>query len=68
VVVALLQVNDRVEGFLRRNLDLHGAVTRLLGETGYQLLGVAAFAALALVLYRTARRSHGGARSQATQR
>jgi putative OPT family oligopeptide transporter len=68
VVVALLQVNDRVEGFLRRNLDLHGAVARLLGETGYQLLGVGSFAALALVLYRTARRSHGGARSQATQR
>jgi putative OPT family oligopeptide transporter len=55
VVVALLQVNPAVERFLSQRLNLEPALRGVLGAGGYQLLGVAAFAALALLLYRTAR-------------
>jgi OPT family oligopeptide transporter len=57
VVVALLQVNPAVERFLSQRLNLEPALRGVLGAGGYQLLGVAAFAALALLLYRTARSS-----------
>jgi OPT family oligopeptide transporter len=57
VVVALLQVNPAVERFLSQRLYLEPALRGVLGAGGYQLLGVAAFAALALLLYRTARSS-----------
>jgi hypothetical protein len=57
VVVALLQVNDGVERFLANNLNLEPALTRVLGHGGYQLLGVAAFAGLGLLLFRTAMKS-----------
>jgi OPT family oligopeptide transporter len=56
VIVALLQVNDNVDAFFRENLDVHGAMARVLGDGGYQVLGVAFFAALALLLFRAARR------------
>jgi putative OPT family oligopeptide transporter len=55
VVVALLQVNPAVERFLSQRLNLEPALRGVLGAGGYQLLGVTAFAALALLLYRTAR-------------
>ncbi len=60
VIVALLQVNDRVDGFFRRNLDLHPGIARAVGEGGYQLLGVAFFALLGVLLYRAARKPRIG--------
>ena len=56
VVVALLQVNDRVDLFFRTNLDLHPGIARVIGEGGFQLLGVAFFALLGILLFRAARR------------
>jgi hypothetical protein len=50
-------VNPAVERFLSQRLNLEPALRGVLGAGGYQLLGVAAFAALALLLYRTARSS-----------
>ncbi|HET8732448.1 MAG TPA: OPT/YSL family transporter, partial [Anaeromyxobacteraceae bacterium] len=57
VVVALLQVNEGVERFLATRLDLEPAITRAIGHGGYTLLGVAAFAGLGLLLFRTAMKS-----------
>ncbi len=57
VIVALLQVNERVDRFFAQRLDLRPALGRALGDGGYQLLGVAFFAALGLVLFLTARRA-----------
>lgn len=57
VVVALLQLSDRVSGFLERYLDAERGLERVLGSAGYQALGVGFFVALALVLFRVARRS-----------
>lgn len=57
VIVALLQVNPTVERFLARTLNAGPALERALGEGGYQLLGVAFFATLGWLLFRTARRS-----------
>jgi hypothetical protein len=58
VIVALLQVNEGVERFFATRLDLGPALVRVLGPGGYELLGVAFFAALAAILYRAGRRSH----------
>jgi uncharacterized oligopeptide transporter (OPT) family protein len=58
VIVALLQVNEGVERFFATRLDLGPALVRALGPTGYELLGVAFFAALAILLYRAGRKSH----------
>jgi len=58
VIVALLQVNEGVERFFVTRLDLGPALVRALGPTGYELLGVAFFAALAVILYRAGRKSH----------
>jgi putative OPT family oligopeptide transporter len=55
VVVALLSVSDSVDAFLRR-LSLEDGLTRLLGEGGYALLGVAFFAGLGVLLYRAAQK------------
>jgi uncharacterized oligopeptide transporter (OPT) family protein len=57
VVVALLQVNDGVDAFIQKTLNMEPRITAVIGEGGYQLLGVGFFAAMALVLFRTARRS-----------
>ncbi|HET8723495.1 MAG TPA: oligopeptide transporter, OPT family [Anaeromyxobacteraceae bacterium] len=57
VVVALLQVNEGVERFLATHLNLEPAITRAIGHGGYTLLGVAAFAGLGLLLFRTAMKS-----------
>jgi uncharacterized oligopeptide transporter (OPT) family protein len=58
VIVALLQVNEGVERFFVTRLDLGPALVRALGPTGYELLGVAFFVGLALILYRAGRKSH----------
>jgi hypothetical protein len=57
VVVALLQVNEGVEAFLASKLDMQPTLTRALGAGGYTLLGVLAFGALGLLLFRTAMKS-----------
>ena len=51
VVVALLSVNDKVFEGLKSISAEHG-LTRLFGENGYSLLGVAFFVAMGLMLYR----------------
>jgi putative OPT family oligopeptide transporter len=55
VLVALLSVNDTVLKALDK-VDLTGALTRALGEGGYQILGVLFFAFMGIVLYRVARK------------
>ncbi|HEY6105868.1 MAG TPA: OPT/YSL family transporter [Anaeromyxobacteraceae bacterium] len=55
VIVALLQVNDSVAAWLG-HLDAGPALSRLLGQGGYAVLGVAFFAALGLLLFRAARK------------
>ncbi|HNM24027.1 MAG TPA: oligopeptide transporter, OPT family [Saprospiraceae bacterium] len=55
VVVALLSVNETVAGWLAAINTEHG-ITHLIGAGGYQLLGVLAFAGLALLLLRAARK------------
>jgi putative OPT family oligopeptide transporter len=55
VLVALLSVNDTVLAGLEK-VDLSGALTRMLGSGGYQILGVIFFASMGLVLYRVARK------------
>jgi hypothetical protein len=57
VVVALLQVNENVERFLSTRLNMEPAIARVIGHGGYTLLGVAAFAGLGLLLFRTAMKS-----------
>jgi putative OPT family oligopeptide transporter len=61
VVVALLQVSEPVERFLARTLDFGPAISRALGTTGYELLGVAFFAVLGVLLFRAGRRSQPSA-------
>jgi putative OPT family oligopeptide transporter len=51
VVVALLSVNDKVFEGLKSISAEHG-LTRIFGENGYSLLGVAFFIAMGLMLYR----------------
>src|SRR5438105_1654192 len=55
VVVAFLSVNDTLLHWLE-GVDLSAALTRALGDGGYQLLGVAFFAVMGFTLYRVARR------------
>ncbi len=55
VLVALLSVNDGVLKALD-HVDLTGPLTRMLGEGGYEILGVAFFAFMGAVLYRVARK------------
>ena len=55
VLVALLSVNEGVLKALDK-VDMSGALTRALGEGGYELLGCAFFAAMGIVLYRVARK------------
>ena len=56
VIVALLQVNDNVDAFIQKTLNMEPRITAVIGAGGYQLLGVGFFAAMALVLFRTARK------------
>jgi len=55
VAVALLSIVPGVEPFLQK-LDLSGALTAALGHGGYDVLGVVFFTAMAVVLFRVARR------------
>jgi putative OPT family oligopeptide transporter len=56
VIVALLQVNPTVERFLAEKLNAQAALERWLGAGWYQVLGVAFFALLGWLLFRTARK------------
>ncbi len=55
VVVALLGVNDRVGAWLG-TLSVESSLVALLGHGGFQLLGVAFFAGLGVMLYRASQR------------
>ncbi|GAO05472.1 OPT family oligopeptide transporter [Anaeromyxobacter sp. PSR-1] len=57
VIVAFLQVF--AEGTMK-TLDLQESIVHAIGSTGYAVLGVAFFAALAGVLYRAARKPQPG--------
>jgi putative OPT family oligopeptide transporter len=56
VIVALLQVNEPVERFLRERLNAEPALEGALGSGGYQLLGVIFFVALGALLFRAGRK------------
>ncbi len=56
VVVALLNVNDGINKFLAEHFDLEPALTRVLGHGGFQLLGVACFLGLGVLLYRASQK------------
>ena len=55
VVVAILSVYDPVLKAVEK-VDLTGPLSSALGTGGYQILGVACFAVMAVVLYRVAQR------------
>jgi len=54
-IVAFLHWGDKVGAFVD-SLDISDKLTRALGAGGYQILGVACFAVMGLLLYRIARR------------
>ncbi|HTO97097.1 MAG TPA: OPT/YSL family transporter [Myxococcales bacterium] len=54
-IVAFLHWGDKVGAFVD-SLDLSGPLTRAIGPGGYQILGVACFAIMGVLLYRIARR------------
>jgi hypothetical protein len=55
VAVALLSISPSIEGALGK-LDLSGPLLGALGRGGYDLLGVAFFVFMAVVLFRTAKK------------
>jgi hypothetical protein len=55
VAIALLSISPSIEGTLGK-LDLSGPLLGLLGRGGYDLLGVAFFVFMAVVLFRTAKK------------
>lgn len=57
VLVALLSVNDGIAKALEKVSLEHGLV-KALGQGGYELLGVAFFAAMGITLFRVAQRKH----------
>ncbi|WP_242341374.1 MULTISPECIES: OPT family oligopeptide transporter [unclassified Anaeromyxobacter] len=57
VIVALLNVNDGVNHFIEKTLNMEPRISGVIGEEGFALLGVLFFAALALMLFRAARRA-----------
>jgi hypothetical protein len=56
VVVALLNVNEGIDKFLEEKLNLEPAISGVIGHGGFQLLGVAAFALLGVLLYRASQK------------
>jgi uncharacterized oligopeptide transporter (OPT) family protein len=56
VIVALLQVNDQIDAFISKTLNMQPKLEAVLGADGFQLLGVGFFAAMALILFRIARK------------
>ncbi|MGE0772152.1 MAG: OPT family oligopeptide transporter [Cyclobacteriaceae bacterium] len=57
VIVALLSVNDTVFNWLK-SISAEHPISAVIGSGGYQLLGVAFFAAMGYLLYRQGNRSH----------
>jgi hypothetical protein len=57
VIVALLQVNEGIDGFIQRYLNQEPRLQAALGEGGYAILGVIFFAGLAALLFRVAHKS-----------
>jgi len=55
VAVALLSVNDTVGDALKK-VDLEKSLTSVLGHSGFDILGVAFFALMGVILYRIGRR------------
>jgi hypothetical protein len=55
VAVALLSISPSIEGFLLK-LDISHAVIGALGRGGYDLLGVAFFVFMAVLLFRVAKK------------
>ncbi|MBS2023172.1 MAG: OPT/YSL family transporter [Deltaproteobacteria bacterium] len=55
VLVAILSVNEKVAKVLAQ-VSMEAGLTKMLGGTGYELLGVGFFALMGIVLYRVARR------------
>ncbi len=55
VAVALLSISPAIEEVLGK-LDVSGALVGALGKGGFELLGVAFFVFMAVVLYRTAKK------------
>lgn len=53
VIVALLSVNDGIYQSLQR-VNAEHALSNLLGQGGYHILGVLFFVAMGIILYRTA--------------
>ncbi|MBN9379547.1 MAG: OPT/YSL family transporter [Chitinophagaceae bacterium] len=53
VIFAFLNIPDKVVAFLKK-VSVEASMTGALGETGYYLLGIAFFAVMGYVLYRTA--------------
>jgi putative OPT family oligopeptide transporter len=56
VVVALLNVNEDINKFLEQKLNLEPAITGVIGHGGFQLLGVAAFVGLGVLLFRASQK------------
>ena len=55
-LVAFLSMPEKWKEFIEGPLNMTGRLTAALGEGGYNLLAVAAFAVMAIVLYRIARK------------
>jgi putative OPT family oligopeptide transporter len=51
VVVALLNVNDGINAFLEQKFNLEPAISGVIGHGGFQLLGLAFFVGLGVMLY-----------------
>ncbi|MCS6990523.1 MAG: oligopeptide transporter, OPT family [Chitinophagales bacterium] len=58
VIIALLSVNNNVYAFLQR-ISAEHALVSLLGQGGYQLLGVLFFALMGVLLYRLGTQKNG---------
>jgi putative OPT family oligopeptide transporter len=56
VLVAFLSMPESWKAFIEGPLNMTGRLRGLLGEGGFDLLGVICFAIMALVLYRTGRK------------
>jgi hypothetical protein len=54
-IVAFLHWSDKVGGFVD-GLDVSDKLSHVIGAGGYQILGVACFALMGVLLYRVARR------------
>jgi putative OPT family oligopeptide transporter len=55
VAIALLSISPTVEGFMTK-LDLSGPLIGALGKGGWELLGVAFFVLMGVLLFRTAKK------------